>query len=208
MCLCRGEGSTFLNNRTNSKFSKKKISLWAIHVSKNRLDMLPNTCHEGQQLHMAAKNVMSKTIITHIQNKLLEWFNHNFPEKKRDDDWIHNLFGIDMESIMLPSNKENMLVELSSDRALKKKFMEVSHSHFWCSIVMSEYPSLSTRAVKILLPLSTTYCYECGFSALFQLKTKHLNRPGIGHDPRVALSTITPDSETLVRSTKHAQFSN
>uniref|UniRef100_A0A674N592 Uncharacterized protein n=1 Tax=Takifugu rubripes TaxID=31033 RepID=A0A674N592_TAKRU len=203
----QGRGHNIFEQYDKIEAFKKKISLWASHVSKNRLDMFPNAFNEGQQLDTAGKNVMSKTITTHL-NKLLEWFNHHFPEKQRDDDWIRDLFGIDRESIMLPSNEESMLVKLSCDRTLKKKFMEVSLSHFWCSIVMSEYLSLATRAVKILLPFSTTYLCECGFSALVQLKTKHRNRLDIEHDLRVALSTVTPDFETLVRSKKHAQFSH
>lgn len=89
-------------------------------------------------------------------NNFLDWFNHYFPEKQRGDDRIRDPFIIDIESIILQSNKENMLVELPCDRMLKKKLMEVSLHYFWCSIVMSEYPSLATRATKILLPFSAT----------------------------------------------------
>jgi len=145
--------------------------------------------------------------MTHL-NKLLERFNNYFPEKQRDDHWIRDPFGINIESVTLPSNEESQLVERSCDRTLKKKFTEVSLSQFWCSNVMSEYTSLATRAVKILLPFSTTNLCECGLSALVQLKTKHRNRLDIEHDLRVALSTITPDFETLVRSKKHHQFSH
>ena len=203
----QGRGHNIFEQDDKIDAFKKKISVWACHVSKSRLDMFPNACHEGQQLDRAGKNVMRKTITTHL-NKLLERFNDYFPEKQRDDDWIRDPFGIDMESVTLPSNEESQLVELSCDRTLKKKFTEVSLSHFWCSTVMSEYPSLATRAVKILLPFSTTYLCECGFSALVQLKTKHRNRLDIEHDLRVALSTITPDFETLVRTKKHPQFSH
>lgn len=144
----QGRGHNIFEQYDKFEAFKKKISLWASHVSKNRLDMFPNACHEGQQLDTGGKNVMNKTITTHL-NKLLERFNRYFPEKRRDD-WIRDPFGIDLESVTLPSNKESMLVELSCDRTLKKKFMEVSLSHFWCSVVMNEYPSLATRAVKIL----------------------------------------------------------
>lgn len=168
--------------------------------------MFPNACHEGQQLDTARENVMKKTITLHL-NKLPEQFDY-FPEKQREDNWIRNHVGVNVESVTLPSNKESQLVELSCDRTLQKKFTEVSFSLFWCSAVMSEYPSLATRAVKILLPFSTAYLCECGFSALVQLKTKNRNRLDIEHDLRVALSTIMPDFETLIRSIKHPQFSH
>ncbi|KAL1277291.1 hypothetical protein QQF64_023964 [Cirrhinus molitorella] len=135
-------------------------------------------------------------------------FNDYFPEKHDDDPWISDPFGIDVESVTLPSNEENQLVELSCDKTLKKKFSEVSLSQFWCREVLSEYPSLATRAIKSILPFSTTYLCESGFSSLVQLKSKQRNRLDIEHDLRVALSTITPDFETLIRSKAHPQLSH
>ncbi|XP_028666310.1 protein FAM200A-like [Erpetoichthys calabaricus] len=203
----QGRGHNIFEQYDKFNVFKKKISLWASHVSKNQLDMYPNGCHEGQQLDAAGKHVMKKMITTHL-NKLLERFNDYFPKKQRDDDWIRDPFEINMESAMLPSNEESQLVEPSCDCTLKKKFMEVSLFQFWCSTLMGEYPCLATRAVKILLPFSTTNLFECGFSALVQLKTKHRNRLDIEYDLAVALSTVTPEFETLVRSKKHAQFSH
>ncbi|XP_054469041.1 protein FAM200B-like [Anoplopoma fimbria] len=102
-------------------FKKKKITLWVNHLSKDRLDMFPNACHEVQQLDTAATTR----------------FDHYFPEKYRDNDaWIRDPFRIDMESITLPSNEEHQLVELSCDQTMKKRFGEVALSHFWCSDVM------------------------------------------------------------------------
>ena len=53
----------------------------------------------------------------------------------------------------------------------------------------AEYSSLASRAIKILLP-------------------KQRNRLYTEHDLRVALSTIVPDFEALIRSKKHPQFSH
>lgn len=144
---------------------------------------------------------------THL-NKLFERFSDYFPDKQPEDDWVRDPFGINMESITLPSSDECQLVELSCDRTLRKKFTEVSLSQFWCNDVMREYPSIASRAVKILLPFSTTYLCECGFSALVQLKTKYRNKLNIEHDLRVALSCIQPDFETLVKAKKHPQLSH
>jgi hypothetical protein len=40
-------------------------------------------------------------------------------------------------------------------------------------LVRDDYPSLSDRAVKILLPSVTTYMCETGFSAVAVMKIKH-----------------------------------
>ena len=111
-----------------------------------------------------------------------------------------------MESVTLLSNEEHQLVELSSDQTLKKRFSEVTLSHFWCSNVMSEYPSLTTLAVKTLL-FSTTYLCESGFSTLLQLKSKQGNRLDTEHDLRIVLSTVLPDFETL-KNKSHPQLSH
>uniref|UniRef100_A0A8C5LWZ0 Uncharacterized protein n=1 Tax=Leptobrachium leishanense TaxID=445787 RepID=A0A8C5LWZ0_9ANUR len=185
---------------------KKKMTLWTSHVSKERFEMFPNACHEFTHLDTTGKNELKKTIIEHI-TKLQERFNDYFTEQHRDDGWIRDPFGIKLESVMLPSNEECQLVELSCDQMLKKKFTEITLSQFWCS-VMTEYPSIATHALKIILPFSTTYLCESGFSVLVQLKTKNRNRLDIEHDLRVALSTITPDFETLIKSKKHPQLSH
>ena len=130
LCLCRGRRHIIFEQCYKIDTFKIKISVWACHVSKKRLDMFPIACHEGQQLDMAGKKMMRKMITTHL-NKLLERVNDYFPEKQRDE-WIRDPFEIDMESVRLPSNAESQLVGLSCDHTLKKKFMEVSLSHFWC----------------------------------------------------------------------------
>ncbi len=80
--------------------------------------MFPNTCNDTQQLDTAGKIALKKTITEHL-NKLQVRLNDYFPEKHEDDPWIRDSFGIDMESVTLPSNEENQLVELSCDQTLK-----------------------------------------------------------------------------------------
>ncbi|XP_058265122.1 protein FAM200A-like [Hemibagrus wyckioides] len=184
----QGRGHNIFEQSDKVAAFKKKIELWTKHVNKDRLDMFPNTCNETQQLDIAGKIVLKKTITEHL-SKLQVRFNDYFPEKHGDDSWIRDPFGIDMESVTLPSTEENQPVELSSDKTLKKKFSEVSLSQFWCREALSEYPSL-------------------GFSSLVQLKSKKRNRLNIEHDVRVALSTVTPDFETLIRSKAHPQLSH
>jgi hypothetical protein len=71
-----------------------------------------------------------------------------------------------------------------------------------------QYLSLATHAIKILLPFSDTHLCVSGFSTLVQLKSKQRNRLDAEHDLRVALSTITPDFEILIRINAHPQLSH
>jgi hypothetical protein len=45
-------------------------------------------------------------------------------------------------------------------------------TQFWL-VVKHEYPSLSDKAVKVLLPFATMYFYKTGFSAVAVMKTKY-----------------------------------
>lgn len=63
---------------------------------------------------------MKKTITAHL-NKLPEQFNDYFLEKQRDDNRIHDLFGVYVQSATLPSNEESQMLELSCGRMLQKK---------------------------------------------------------------------------------------
>ena len=50
-------------------------------------------------------------------------------------------------------------------------FNQKAFASFWLS-VLDEYPLLSQKATKILLPFGTTYMCETAFSALTNMKTK------------------------------------
>lgn len=72
---------------------------------------------------------------------------------------------------------------------------------------MAECPPLTTLAVKTILPLSTIYLRESGFSTLVQLKSKQRKGSDTERDLKVALSTVTPDFEPLIKSKSHPQLS-
>ncbi|XP_062860404.1 protein FAM200B-like [Trichomycterus rosablanca] len=195
----QGKGHNIFEQSDKIVAFKKKITLWVNHLSKDRLDMFPNACQEAQQLDTTAKNDLKKTIKVHL-DKLQARFHDYFPERHGDNvnAWIRDPFSVNMESVMLPSHEELQLVELSCDQTLKKRFGDVSLSHFWCSDVMAEYPSLATLAVKTILPFSTTYLCESGFSTLVQLKSKQRNRLNTEQDLRVTLSTTQSYRELCI----------
>ena len=50
------------------------------------------------------------------------------------------------------------------------------------ALVTNEYPELAGKACRVLLPFSTSYLCECGFSALAGRKTKKRPRSDVEHD--------------------------
>lgn len=77
---------------------------------------------------------------------------------------------------------------------------------FWCEQI-APYPNLAMRALKVLVPFTTTYLCETGFSALLNLKSKWRNRLDVSDDMRVALSVTVPRFHVLIAQ-KQQQISH
>ena len=73
---------------------------------------------------------------------------------------------------------------------------------FWLKVA-KEYPELSDKALKLLVPLPTTNLCDSGFSSLVMLKTKYRNRLNIQPDLRLRLSSLEPDIQKLTSAKQH-----
>ena len=187
---------------------KKKISLWKKRVKDKRLDMFPLL---SENLKSAPHVDISEQIIQHLA-QLSQKFDYYFPEDPRPGNlWILNPFAVNSaaEDVALPVELENKLVELSEDSALKLKYQEVDFTSFWIHS-SKEYPSLSERATKFLLPFTTTYLCESGFSTVTVTKSKarnSLKMDTLNATLRVSLSPIKPRLD-LIMSNMQAQVSH
>ncbi|GFU09274.1 uncharacterized protein TNCV_2421571 [Trichonephila clavipes] len=65
------------------------------------------------------------------------------------------------------------------------------------SEVDDEFSELKTKAFRILLPFSTPYLCEAGFSAVAALKTEYRSQLNIEKELRVSISNIKPSFENL-----------
>ena len=89
-------------------------------------------------------------------------------------------------------------------KAIQEEFTELTNDFFakdefhYCKLEEFSNPRIGIQALNILVPFSSTYLCECGFSALLTIKSKARNRLHVQSDIRYALSTILPDVEKLV----------
>lgn len=97
-------------------------------------------------------------------------------------------------------------LDVSSNRDLKVAHREKTLTQFWCN-VEKEYPDLGKQALIELLPFGSTYMCEATFSALTNIKTKKRNRLDVENSLLVAVSTLSPDLERLMKE-KQAQVSH
>ncbi|XP_067119329.1 protein FAM200A-like [Centruroides vittatus] len=144
--------------------------------------------------------------ITGILLQILQQrFKEYFGDSVEDIDWVRNPFVAISE--FLPIHLQEELAELEADKTLKLKLLEVPLDTFWLTI-KSEYPAISEMAVNMLLPFSTTYLCELGFSTLTEIKTSKRERlRSVDEGMRVALSTIPPRISRLCAA-KQAQISH
>uniref|UniRef100_A0A3B4YCD7 HAT C-terminal dimerisation domain-containing protein n=1 Tax=Seriola lalandi dorsalis TaxID=1841481 RepID=A0A3B4YCD7_SERLL len=126
------------------------------------------------------------------------------------DTWILDPFSVDPtgNDVALPSHLESQLLEVSTDSTLKLQWGKLDQGSFWIA-VSKEYPCLALRAVKLLLPFTTTYLCESGFSIVATTKTKARNRlrTTLKATLRVSLSPIPPRLDLIV-SQRQAQVSH
>ncbi|KAJ3586334.1 hypothetical protein NHX12_012734 [Muraenolepis orangiensis] len=111
-------------------------------------------------------------------------------------DWVRQPF-TNCSSNNLPSELEDALIELSSDRTLQASFASKTLDEFWLSVVQ-EYPGLSKAAMDILTPFGSTYLCEKTFSSLAYIKNKYRCRlNSMEENLRVAVSSIDPRIDLL-----------
>ena len=184
----------------------RKISLWTQKIrQENIFDMFPCLCKcKADNLNLdQVKNV----IIAHL-NGLQERFQHYFAEiDVTKYDWIRNPFLADPSTSGLYTQEEEQLIDLSSDQSLKMVFHTTPVPTFWISI-NGEYPLLSEKAMKVLLPFSTSYMCEQGFSALAALKSKYRNRVDAEAELRIAVGTNIAHRFASLCHSKQAQPSH
>ncbi|XP_054483490.1 alpha-N-acetylgalactosaminide alpha-2,6-sialyltransferase 1-like [Anoplopoma fimbria] len=122
--------------------------------------------------------VKTRASVSQHLSQLAETFDEYFPEDPRNGHmWILDPFSVDPtdNDVALPSHLESQLLEVSTDSTLKLQWGELELGSFWIA-VSKEYPCLALRAVKLLLPFTTTHLCESGFSTVATTKTKARNR--------------------------------
>jgi len=126
-------------------------------------------------------------------------FEEYFKEDYSEFVWIRNPFILDLDDIpkTLTNNEKESLIELSCDESLKMEFTKLELGEFWIKI-KNEYPLLSKKALLFLLPFTTTYLCETGFSSMIEVKNKFRNKLNLEPNLRLKLSNTEPDISSLI----------
>ena len=86
------------------------------------------------------------------------------------------------------------LIELRTNHVLEMQFESKTLEtleQYWC-LAMDMFSKLREKALSVLIPFTTTYLCQTGFSALLSIKTKSRNYLSAQVDMRVAISNKVP----------------
>ena len=148
----------------------KTLQHWKIRVVQGR--MLTDLSNELEVTKDRLSSAIQDIVSRHL-DLLRERFMHYFPIEMRDIEHITKSLWMDFSKLYLSSEYESKLIEISFDRSQSFKLLDLES---WLHILY-EYTIglLSKRAVNVLLPFTTTYLCESGFSAMTAMKTKYRN---------------------------------
>jgi hypothetical protein len=86
-------------------------------------------------------------------------------------------------------------------KSLKLPFNRRKLTQFWLS-VQQMCPTLSTEALKVLLPFSSSYICEVGVSAMVGMKTKFRNKLQLSNSLRRKITRIDVPVNAVINSNR------
>lgn len=176
----------------------EKIHLWKRKVQVGNFSSFSHLNELLSEKTKIEQYDVTKEVSSHLDS-LAEEFIHYFPDVSMENSlWtlVQNPFNTDVE-LLLESLQEEA-IDLKCDSSAKRDFETMKLEEFWVKY-LPMYPKVGEEALRVILPFSSTYLCEAGFSALVVLKTKQRNRLDVENDLRCALSSFNPRISDLVR---------
>ncbi|GBO25708.1 Zinc finger BED domain-containing protein 5 [Araneus ventricosus] len=197
--LFRGKAVTVFDATDKAEGFKKKLKYWVDYIKNGSLDCFPLTKGFGEELESDIPADILNQFVIHLL-RLIDAFNSYFTKRLRENlkenVWVVEPYSISKKPSSLTPQEYECLLDLTSTSKFKT---EKSISDFWCTL-KDELKVLSDKANLILLPFSTTYSVETGFSAYTATKTKYRSLLNVEQDIHLQLSEIQPDTISLCKS--------
>ena len=166
----QGKRITIIDARDKIRGFQTKLDLWTRRIQKGiHANFL--TFHDWK-VNKSGNKISDLEIETCQHLSVLKTsfddaiFNDNAP-------WITHRFEAKLESIADDDMCKDELIDLQSSTSLYFTFISCNDDFikFWCGLVEG-FSVLTKRALEVIVPFSTTYLFEAGFSSLMTTKTK------------------------------------
>lgn len=176
---------------------KKKLMLWEKSLKNGDCSMFSTLNQFLKENDLTLKEEM-KTMLTQHLSRVQSYFEDYLPKDEiKAQQWVNDPFQTEMPENF--SNEEaEQLIDISTDLSLKSKFQSQSLFEFWNGID-NEFPLLSKKALRAVIPFASSYLCECGFSAVAVIKSKYRAKLNIEKEIRVAISKFTPRYNELIK---------
>ncbi len=178
------------------KATVKKLEFMKNDLDRARIDSFPSL----EEFMSESKSTLHPDLILDIKqhcSQLIVNFQKYFPENYSTENWIRDPFSSEQN---FPNDfsiqEREQLIELSCDSGLETKFKFKNLSNFWLKR-RHEYPMISDKALKFLIPFSTSYLCETGFSAMLAIKNKYRTKLDLEPSLRLKLTKILPNIKKL-----------
>ena len=196
--LLQGKNTNRINDYNAIQTFVAKLELWKRRVAKGNAASFSNLESALEKNKTELGGELKTEIETHLQI-LKQEFESYFPDLGDTElvEWkmTRNPFRISED--ILPDNLLEEFLEMKGNSAAKDDFEELAFTDFWAKYVQI-YKRVGSMALHTLLPFSSTYLCESGFSALVNIKTKARNKLDCEADLRCALSSVKPRIKLLV----------
>lgn len=191
--------SDIFNTHDKIRAFMRKLVLWKNNTEQRKFDFFPalDTFINENQLQPSSNLI--KAISDHL-NSLKCDFEHYFLQEMTNLEkmnWVINPFQTACPKTGLSTNADEELIDLSEDTYLKSTINRQRLTQFWLSL-RATHPHIYAEAVKVLLPFTTSYLCEVGFSAMTSIKTKYRNKLDLSNSLRLKISRIKVDVEAVI----------
>lgn len=193
----QGNNTNIFQMTSKVEAFKKKLMVWENSLKNGDCSMFSFLNQFLQENNFIMKEEMKKMLTQHL-SKLQSYFEDYLPKDEiKAQLWVNDPFQTEMPQHF--SNEEaEQLIDISTDLSLKSKFQSQSLFEFWSGIE-NEFPVLSKKALRAVIPFASSYLCECGFSAVAVMKSKYRAKLNIEKEIRVALSKFTPRYNELIK---------
>lgn len=186
----------------------KKLMLWKNNVQDCKYD-----CFDAFQTFVIENEITPDNdiivlIIEHLDT-LKENFDFYFFEEFKNLEkytWVRNPFQSGLVT-GISTRADEELIELSEDSAVKFNFDPRKLLQFWLSM-QNTHLTLHTEALKVLLPFTTSYLCEVGFSTMIAIKSKYRNKLQLLNSLRLKITNIKVDVEDVIAKNRKQAHSS
>ncbi|CAI5664988.1 unnamed protein product [Oreochromis niloticus] len=213
-CELQGKGKTVADMISALNGFKAQMSIFSVHLQRKKVLHFPSVQMVLKD-NASASETFDKVAekYTQVINRLGQEFENRFCDLDQLEpcvSFVSNPF-MNVDTTCIAEQLSSMfsldagqveieIVTLQNDVHLKAY---QGAPNFWCLVDTEKYSGVCTAAMKVASLFGSTYLCESAFSDMNFIKNKHRTRLSDAHlqdSLRVAVSSYTPDYNTLVNS--------